>query len=501
MKQTSDGSGLSSQERTCRDYAERNGYEVVEVFTDVISGKFEDRPGMNALLAFLGKVSTSDYVVVVDDFSRLARDVKAHASLRDKITATQAIIESPNQKIGEDATGRFVETIWAAIAEHQRLQNAEQSRRRSLARLKNGYWIFRPPYGYRYEKTSHDGKRLVPDEPLASIVREALEGFAAGRFQSQAEVKRFLDTKPEFPKSYRGTEVHFDKVKRLLTNPLYAGYLEHEKSEIPLIEAKHEPLISYSTHQIILDRLSERSVAPARKDISEEFPLRGFLICECCGHRLTSCWSKSRSGTKYPYYLCGYRGCAEKGKSIPRDKLEAEFSEGLKRLVPARTTFELAERMFREAWDERSRSSATESQRLNTKIRQIERDVEKLLKRLVETQNNRTISAYENRIDELEREKILLREEADRTSGPQRPFDEMFEHSMRFLANPYEIWKKGDTPTKRTVIRLIYPSPLTVSRKTGVRTGETTYPFKALGFLERSDLKMVPPHGLEPRTY
>ncbi|NDW34429.1 recombinase [Yangia sp. PrR007] len=403
--------------------------------------------------------------------------------------------------MGEDATGRFVETIWAAIAEHQRLQNAEQSRRRSLARLKNGYWIFRPPYGYRYEKTSHDGKRLVPDEPLASIVREALEGFAAGRFQSQAEVKRFLDTKPEFPKSYRGTEVHFDKVKRLLTNPLYAGYLEHEKSEIPLIEAKHEPLISYSTHQIILDRLSERSVAPARKDISEEFPLRGFLICECCGHRLTSCWSKSRSGTKYPYYLCGYRGCAEKGKSIPRDKLEAEFSEGLKRLVPARTTFELAERMFREAWDERSRSSATESQRLNTKIRQIERDVEKLLKRLVETQNNRTISAYENRIDELEREKILLREEADRTSGPQRPFDEMFEHSMRFLANPYEIWKKGDTPTKRTVIRLIYPSPLTVSRKTGVRTGETTYPFKALGFLERSDLKMVPPHGLEPRTY
>lgn len=71
MKQTSEGSGLSSQERTCRDYAERNGYEVVEVFTDVISGKYEDRPGMNALLAFLGKVSTSDYVVVVDDFSRL----------------------------------------------------------------------------------------------------------------------------------------------------------------------------------------------------------------------------------------------------------------------------------------------------------------------------------------------------------------------------------------------------------------------------------------------
>jgi site-specific DNA recombinase len=104
-EQTTDGSGLSSQERTCRDYAALKGYEVVEVFTDVISGKFEDRPGMNALLAFLRQTSEGEHVVVVDDFSRLARDVQAHASLRDKIVATTAVIESPNQKIGEDATG------------------------------------------------------------------------------------------------------------------------------------------------------------------------------------------------------------------------------------------------------------------------------------------------------------------------------------------------------------------------------------------------------------
>lgn len=419
-KQTTDGSGLSSQERTCRDYAERKGYEVVEVFNDVISGKLEDRPGMNALLAFLRKETSSDYVVVVDDFSRLARDVNTHGSLRDKITAAKANIESPNQRIGEDASGRFVETIWAAIAEHQRNANAEQSKRRSLARLKNGYWIHRAPYGYRYEKTRQDGKLLVPDEPLASIVKEALEGFASGRYQSQAEVRRFFESKPEFPKTYRGTEVHFDKVKSILTNPLYAGYIEHKKSGIPLMQARHEGLISFSTHQIILDRLAERNIAPARKDISDDFPLRGFLTCECCGHRLTSCWSTSRSGRKYPYYLCGYRGCEEKGKSIPRDLLETDFSEGLKKLVPARTTFEHAERLFKEAWAERSRSSAAESQRLKSKVRQIERDVDSLVKRLIDTQNKRTISAYENRIADLETEKLMLAEEAEKIAGPER---------------------------------------------------------------------------------
>jgi site-specific DNA recombinase len=497
-EQTTDGSGLSSQERTCRDYAALKGYEVVEVFTDVISGKFEDRPGMNALLAFLRQTSEGEHVVVVDDFSRLARDVQAHASLRDKIVATTAIIESPNQKIGEDATGRFVETIWAAIAEHQRLQNTKQGRRRSEARLKNGYWIFPKPYGYRYEKMDGRGKCLVPDEPLASIVREALEGFSSGRFETKAEVKRFLETKPEFPKSYQGTAVHYDKVTRLLTSPMYSGYLQSEKWGIPLLKAQYEPLISFSTHQIILDRLNQKPVSPTRQGISSEFPLRGFLTCEHCGHKLTSCWSTSRSGAKYPYYLCGYRGCVVKGKSMPRDKLEAQFEAELKQLLPSAPVFECAERMFRNAWNDRSESAKDETKRLNVKVRQIDRDVERLLKRLTESQGSRTVTAYENRIEELEREKLVLQDLLSKIAAPQKTFDEMFEHAMRFLSNPYEIWKNGDIHTKKTVIRLVYAKPMIASRETGVRTGETTSPFKALSFLSSIDSKMVHPTGFEP---
>ena len=228
-KQTSDGSGLGSQEKSCRDYADRNGYDVVEIFTDVISGRYAERPGMNALLAYLRLVGSDEYVVVVDDISRFARDVSTHATLRDKITASGAKIESPNQKFGEDASGRFVETIMAAIAEHDRVKNAEQSHRRTVARLQMGYWVFQATTGYKYERATGGGKKLVPDEPLASIVKEALEGFAAGRFQTQAEVKRFLESKPEFPRHYYGTEVHFDKVKRMLNNVLFAGYLVFPK--------------------------------------------------------------------------------------------------------------------------------------------------------------------------------------------------------------------------------------------------------------------------------
>ncbi|HKJ63212.1 MAG TPA: hypothetical protein VKA94_14660, partial [Hyphomicrobiales bacterium] len=36
------------------------------------------------------------------------------------------------------------------------------------------------------------GKMLACDEPVASVVQEALEGYASGHFETQADVMRFL---------------------------------------------------------------------------------------------------------------------------------------------------------------------------------------------------------------------------------------------------------------------------------------------------------------------
>ncbi len=499
-KQSKEGSGLSSQERSCRDYAERMGYDVVEVFTDIISGRHADRPGMNALLKSLRTSHPDGCVVVVDDISRFARDVSTHATLRDKVTATGAKIESPNQRFGEDAGDRFIETVMAAIAEHERRRIAEQSRRRSIARMRNGFWALRTtPIGYKFDKHRGGGKILVPEQPLANIVKDALEGFAAGRLGSQGEVKRFLESKPEFPRGRKNSEVHWDKVKRMLTDVLYAGYLEYPRWNIPLTPAQHEPLVTLATFQIIQQRLNEGANAPARKDIHMDFPLRGFLKCESCGHPLTSCWSKSRSGKKYPYYLCQYRGCSEKGKSSSKVDVENEFEDHLKRLVPTPETFELAETVFRSAWEEKNCSVNAEAKRLRAKARQVELDVEKYLERLVRTDNEKMIFAYEARISELEHERARL-EEAAQNARPEKTFDEMFEHSMRFLSNPYEIWKNGDFEAKRTVLKLVLSEPLVFNRKTGVRTAETSPPFKALGLLQSSQGAVVTPAGFEPAT-
>jgi len=172
-------------------------------------------------------------------------------------------------------------------------------------RLKNGYWVFQAPVGYHYQQTSGQGKILIRNEPLASIIQEALEGYASGRFQLQVEVKRFLESFPKYPKGRNG-EVLNQRVTNLLTRVLYAGYVESTDWDVSLRPARHEGLISLETYQKIQIRLKGNAKIPARKDLNLDFPLRGFVTCGECGHNLTSCWSKGRTA-RHPYYLCFHK--------------------------------------------------------------------------------------------------------------------------------------------------------------------------------------------------
>ncbi|MET0667235.1 MAG: recombinase family protein [Methyloceanibacter sp.] len=224
-KQKVRGDGLGSQEARCRESAAFRKLQVVEVFKDDFTGATDQRPAMKAALAFLKKHRADPHVIIIDDLSRLARDVVAFRKLRTSITQAGGLLESPSIVFREDSNSLFVENVLASAAQHQHQKNAEQTKNRMRARTMNGYWVFQAPVGYRYEKVPGHGKMLVRHEPAASVVQEALEGYASGRFQTQAEVGRFLDTQPAFPKAYSAA-LHNQRVSEILNRVVYAGYID-----------------------------------------------------------------------------------------------------------------------------------------------------------------------------------------------------------------------------------------------------------------------------------
>src|SRR6266508_814129 len=97
-RQVREGHGLDGQELRCRKYAELHGYEVDHVFRDEgVSGGVIDREGMQEMLDFLDtRDRGQEYVVVIDDIKRLARDLIGHFTLRQSIKARGARLESPS---------------------------------------------------------------------------------------------------------------------------------------------------------------------------------------------------------------------------------------------------------------------------------------------------------------------------------------------------------------------------------------------------------------------
>ena len=496
------GSGLGSQEHRCRQYAEAKGYEVVEVFPDDKSaeGRFLKRPGMVKLLSFLDDHPTERFVVIFDDLKRYSRDTEFHLELRRIMLERGAIREFLNFTFEDTPEGKLNETVTAAAGTYERESNARQTRQKTIARLEQGYCVQAvPPVGYKYFKPKgRGGKELQLDEPAASIVREALEGFASGRFASQIEVMRFLESQPEFPKKGKNGTIVQQSVVDMMRRHLYAGLVDGRAWGVSIREGRHEGLISVATFERIQQKLDGRVYAPARKDVSVDFPLRGAVCCSQCNTPLTAGWSKGRR-QKYPYYFCRSKGCAMYGKTIPRRKIEGEFVDLLSRLQPSRTVLEIVATMFRDVWNTQLEKSSVLQNALKRNLSSIEHKIEKVLDAVVEATNPRVIAAYERQIDKLERETLILQEKQRQNGEPPGDFNDLFEHSVRFLSSPCNIWKTGRIEMQRLVLKLAFSGHLQYCRERGFRTPQTTVPF---GFLEDYGVKkeMVPGGGFEPPT-
>lgn len=468
--------------------------------SDDVTGKLVERKAMTEMLAFLHQHKKSHkHIVIIDDISRFARNLKAHLELRMTLAEAGGILESPSIEFGEDSDSVLVENLLASVAQHQREKNAEQTINRMRARFMNGYWVFQAPLGYKYQKVEGHGKLLIRDEPNASIIIEVLEGFAAGKYQSPAEVKRYLETQAVFPKNRYG-KVSYQRVTEILTKSLYAGYMSHENWGQHLIQGKHKPLISYETFQKIQKLRAEKPKVAVKKSLNEDFPLRGFVCCSHCNKPYTACWSKGQY-KRYAYYLCDTQGCEVYRKSIPRQNVEGDFEKLLLSLKPSQMLFSMAYEMLKELWDNRGSSAKANKLEYKRNIVVLENQTQQFLDRIVNTNSNSLITAYEKIIKELDSEKILIAEKISKCGTTLGSFDEIYRTAFTFLANPHKLWTSKRLEDRRAVLKLVFVDTLSYGKDEGYRTAKTTLPFKVLGDANMGKYEMVRPRRLElPRV-
>ena len=107
-------------------------------------------------------------------------------------------------------------------------------------------------------------------------------------------------------------------------------------------------------------------------------------------------------------------------------------------------------------------------------------------------------TAYERRLAKLEREKLVTQENLAKKAEPAHSFDQLFELACQFLASPWKLWESGQLTLQRTVLKLAFAERIAYCRKTGLRTPQTTLPFKVLAGVQGQKCEMAGRQGFEP---
>jgi site-specific DNA recombinase len=429
-----DGTSLETQERHCRDWAERHQVSVLRAFIDKgESAKTIDRTEFLKAIAFCSqkKNGVTDFIVYKID--RFARSQDDHVSVRATLRRHGVELRSATEPINSTPVGRAMEGMISVFAEFDNNVRRERCVGGMLERLRQGVWVWRAPLGYmRPAKGAH----LLPDPVLAPYIRLAFTTYANGAHTYES-LGRFL--------SERGMRTTVGKapcaqlMHKILTNPLYCGIIEAWGERH---EGKFEPLVPralFDQCQPGRKTLSSDK-QPARSRYNPAFPLRR-TVCTQCGARLTGSFSRGSGGKRYPYYHHQKQNCAG-ARFLPKASFEATFIEYLQDIALDPRFEKLFAVIVRESWERELNASEVERSR-------IEREIDSLTRGRQQIFDLHRTGKYTD--DEFLEQKILVTE---RLGELQRrlaaspaldfPVDEALRECLPIVRNPAAMWARLD---------------------------------------------------------
>jgi site-specific DNA recombinase len=169
-EQARSGYSLAQQIEALREYAAREGYEVLEEVVDPgQSGASLERPGMDRVRDLVAGGGV--HVVLAQDRDRFAREPAYLFYLQEEFADHGTALRALNDHGDGSPEGELTTGILDQIARYERLKIAERSRRGKLRKAREGKVIAtkRPHYGFRYN-ASRDGYE-VDDETMAVVKR------------------------------------------------------------------------------------------------------------------------------------------------------------------------------------------------------------------------------------------------------------------------------------------------------------------------------------------
>jgi site-specific DNA recombinase len=325
---------IASQTAAVRDYATAAGFEVPAewIFEDEgFSGATLIRPALERLRDLAAEIQIG--VVLCYSPDRLARRYAYQALLIEELARGGTEVRFLKGRKAETPEDELLVQFQGMIAEYERAQIAERTRRGKLHRARAGSVavLSGAPYGYRYVRKSEAGDaRYEIVEPQAAVVRELFRRYveehesirALGRWARQrglpsATGKTVWDRsviwailrnpaycgRAAFGKTQRCEQPpRINRVRRLQGQRVARRPARRERPHEQWTEIAVPAILAEQTFALAARRLQENKHFAARRT-KEPSLLQGLVVCRSCSYSYyrTSTRTKRR---KVYYYRC-----------------------------------------------------------------------------------------------------------------------------------------------------------------------------------------------------
>jgi DNA invertase Pin-like site-specific DNA recombinase len=347
-----DARSTEDQIRVCRRVARQRGDEVVTVFEDVAqSGRHGERPGLQELLRTAKQKPKPFDAVLVDDQSRLARDM----GLAMNLIFTElpglgiALVDGKTGLSSDDSSSRMVFGMNAIVNDAFLEMVRHETRRGMEGRAIHGFATGGRVFGYntKPENNPPDPERprsmIVINEEQAAVVRRVFSLFTVERL-SLTEIAARLNADRVRAPHDGGTGNKIGRgwphttVRYMLSNERYVGRWTWNQSKWTRVPGKkqrrrtmlprEEWVVSERPDLAIVDattwaaaqarfKLRQSSNNPrgsGRKPNGPPRLLSGLLQCGACGGSIVVISKKAKAGVVY--YSLGCNTHKSRGASI-----------------------------------------------------------------------------------------------------------------------------------------------------------------------------------------
>ncbi|WP_295794775.1 recombinase family protein [Mucilaginibacter sp.] len=445
-EQADEGNSLVSQERICREYAAKEGYQIAQVYIERgESAKTANRKQLQLLLKFCTGKKGVIQAVIAYKVDRISRNIADYHVIRGTLKRYGVEIRSVTEFFEDTPAGRFMENIIANVGQFDNDVRTERSLGGMREATQEGRYVWMAPIGYSNVKIN--GKSTIAPNDKAALIQKVFELIATRQYSTNSI--RLIMSKQGLT-NRKGGPVTCSNFFHFLRNPLYKGVVKKFGNEY---QGTFQALITpklFDTVQSILD--GRKNVVSHYLHENPDFPLRRFLTNEA-GNKITGYWSQGKR-IKYPYYSFKLPHT-----TIRKEVLEEKFMSFLAQYEFDTLHFNRMQYHLKEQFEKRVNTVADENKNIEKQIA----DLNKRIDSLIELKTNGTISlnTFTERVKRAESD-IEQLEGLLKTSSPKEyDIDELMSFAKVALKKPHLLWQKSPLHIQQRLQVFDFPEGVT----------------------------------------